>query len=165
MPQIIQDPNDPNMKQRPDNPAFNKMKSLVGGEWVLVDDEGNPTEQVVLAYKVVSAGSVIQESIFPGQWNEMETMWHMDGDDLVATHYCALGNQPRWKVDASGLPKTLKFSFNGGSNMDPAKDMNMHEGTITFIDDDHIETFRQSYQDGKPTEVHTVDLKLVRKKK
>jgi hypothetical protein len=41
----------------------------------------------------------------------------------------------------------------------------MHEGTITFIDNDHIETYRQSYENGKPTEVHTVYLKLVRKKK
>jgi hypothetical protein len=95
----------------------------------------------------------------------MQTMWHMDGDDLVATHYCALGNQPHWKFDPSGFPKILKFSFNGGTNMDPAKDMNMHEGTITFIDDDHIETRKQSYENGKPTEVRTVDLKLVRKKK
>jgi ssRNA-specific RNase YbeY (16S rRNA maturation enzyme) len=50
-------------------------------------------------------------------------------------------------------------------NMDPAKDMNMPEGTITFVDDDHIETFRQSYENGKPTDVHTVNLKLARKKK
>jgi hypothetical protein len=49
--------------------------------------------------------------------------------------------------------------------MDPAKDMNMPEGTITFVDDDHIETFRQSYENGKPTDVHTVNLKLARKKK
>lgn len=152
------------MKPPPDNPAFNRLKSLAGGVWVALDDEGVPAGQVIIAYRVISAGSVVQESIFPGQWNEMQTMWHMNGDDLVATHYCALGNQPHWKVDASDLPEKLKFSFNGGTNMDPTRDMNMHEGTITFIDDDHIETYRQSYENGKPTEVHTVHLKLARKR-
>ena len=73
---------DPNMKPLPDNPAFNNRKSLVG-EWLAEDDKGNPADQVVLVYRVVSAGSVIQESIFPGQRKEMVTMWAMDGNDLV----------------------------------------------------------------------------------
>ncbi|MFL5328246.1 MAG: hypothetical protein ACJ8C4_04975 [Gemmataceae bacterium] len=152
------------MKEQSKNPAFEKMKTLVG-EWVMADDKGNPTDQIVLSTKIISAGSAIHETIFPGQPHEMVTVYHMDGNDVVATHYCALGNQPKLKVDASGLPKTLKFNFNGGSNMDPAKDMHMHEGSVTFIDDDHIESSWQAYQNGKPAGDQKMTMKLVRKKK
>ena len=81
---------------------------------------------------------------------------------MVRTHYCALGMQFHWVVDLSGLPKTLKFNFKDGINVDPTKDM--HEGSFSSIDDDHLETNRQAYQYGKPTDVHTVHMKLVRKK-
>ena len=66
-------------------------------------------------------------------------MYHLDGADLVMTHYCMLGNQPRMKADPKSPANQLCFKFAGGSNLDPAKDKHMHEGTLTFIDDDHIE--------------------------
>ena len=94
----------------------------------------------------------------------MVTVYHLDGKDVVATHYCALGNQPRLKLDQSALPKKLKFDFNGGSNMDSAKDLHMHEGVVTLIDDDHIESSWQAYKDGKPAADHKITLKLARKK-
>ncbi len=31
----------------------------------------------------------------------MITMFHMDGDRLLMTHYCGAGNQPRMKLVAS----------------------------------------------------------------
>ena len=65
------------------------------------------------------------------------------------------------EVDGVGR---LDFKFAGGSNLDPAKDMHMHEGTITVVDDDHIEWWWQAWQDGKPAEGHKIALKLVRKK-
>ena len=40
----------------------------------------------------------------------------------------------------------------------------MHEGSITIVDDDHIESAWQAYTDGKPAESHKMTLKLVRKK-
>ena len=99
----------------------------------------------------------------PGSGHEMVSMYHQDGKDVVMTHYCALGNQPKMKLDPASTDKELKFVFAGGTNLDPAKDMHMHEGSIKWIDDDHIEWTWQGYQEGKAEKGHGISMKLVRK--
>lgn len=42
--------------------------------------------------------------------------------------------------------------------------MHMHEGTVKFVDDDHIEFSGAVWVNGKPAEDHCVTMKLVRKK-
>jgi|SRR5262245_3771148 len=146
------------------NPGLEKLKKLAG-EWVAVDDKGKPTEQVVSVFKVTAAGSAVQETIFPGTGHEMVSVYHLDGKDLLMTHYCALGNQPRMKLDAKSKDNELKFDFVGGTNLDPAKDMHMHEGLIKIVDDDTIEWSWSGYDKGKPADGHKVAMKLTRKKK
>ena len=94
----------------------------------------------------------------------MVSIYHRDGADLVMTHYCALGNQPRMKADPKSPANQIRFQFAGGTNLDPAKDMHMHEGTLTFVDDDHIEFSGVAWVGGKPAEDHCGTMKLVRKK-
>jgi hypothetical protein len=145
------------------NAGLERMKKLAG-TWVAADDKGQPTGQVVSVFKVTSAGSAVQETLFPGTDHEMVTVYHLDGPDVVLTHYCALGNQPHLKLDTAGLPNKLAFKFVGGTNLNPAKDMHMHEGTITIVDDDHLESSWQGWQDGKAAAGHAMTMKLVRKK-
>ena len=143
-------------------PALERMKKLAG-TWVAVGEDGKPTEQVVSVIKVTAAGSAVHETLFPGQPHEMVSVYHRDGADLVMTHFCALGNQPRMKADPKSPANQIRFQFAGGSNLDPAKDKHMHEGTITFVDEDHIEWKGVAWEGGKPCDVCTT-LKLVRKK-
>lgn len=143
--------------------GIEQLKSLAG-EWYAADEKGNPTEKLVSVFKVTAAGSAVQETIFPGSPHEMVTVYHADGKDVVLTHYCAMGNQPKMKLDPKSPAKQLKFLFAGGSNFDPAKDMHMHEGSITLVDDNHIEWKWQGYMDGKADDGHTVSMKLARKK-
>ncbi len=145
------------------NPAFETLKSLVG-TWLETDKDGKPTETVVSVIKLTGAGTAIHETLFPGQPHEMVTVYHLDGKNVVATHYCALGNQPRYKVDAKSTDKKLIFAFDGGTNFDAAKDMHMHEGTLTIVDADTIESNWVGYDKGKPDDGHKVTMKLVRKK-
>src|SRR4051794_20746253 len=84
----------------PPHPGLERMKKLAG-TWVAADKDGKPTDQVVSVYKVTAAGSAVHETLFPGQAHEMISIYHRDGTDLVMTHYCALGNQPRMKADRS----------------------------------------------------------------
>jgi hypothetical protein len=147
----------------PAHPGLERLKKLAG-TWVAADESGKPTDQVVSVIKVTAAGSAVQETLFPGQPHEMVSIYHRDGADLVMTHYCALGNQPRMKADPNSPPNQIKWAFAGGTNFDPAKDMHMHEGTITFIDDDHIEFSGVAWVGGKPSETHCAKMKLVRKK-
>ena len=146
------------------HPALERLKKLAG-EWVALDDKGRPTHQVVSVFQVTAGGSAVHETIFPGAPHEMVSVYHADGKDLVLTHYCAIGNQPRMRLDPTGTPNELKFVFAGGTNLDPAKDMHMHEGSITLIDDDHIEWTWCGYNNGKPADDHKVSMKLARKKK
>lgn len=143
--------------------GLDRIKKLAG-TWVAADDKGKPTDQVVSVFKVTANGSAVQESIFPGTGHEMVTVYYNDGPDVVLTHYCALGNQPHMKLDAAGPANKLTFKFVGGANIDPAKDMHMHEGTITVVDDDHITWQWGGYENGKPSDGHKISMNLVRKK-
>jgi hypothetical protein len=149
--------------KEPAQAALEKLKKL-SGEWVAADKDGKPTADVVSVFRVTAAGSAVHETIFPGKPFEMVSVYHLDGKDLIMTHYCAAGNQPRMKLDAKGPANKLIFQFAGGANIDPAKDMHMHEGSITIVDDDHIEWSWQGWENGKPAAGHNVSMKLVRKK-
>jgi len=143
--------------------GLERLKKLAG-TWVEADKDGKPTDTVASVIKVTAGGSAVQETLFPGQPMEMVSVYHLDGNELVMTHYCMLGNQPRLKADPKAPANQLQFKFAGGTNLDPAKDMHMHEGTFTFIDDDHIEVSGVAWANGKPLEDHCGTRKLVRKK-
>ncbi len=152
----------------PTHPGFEKLKKLAG-EWLSADEPAekpgrkgaaeNAASQPICIYKVVSAGSVVQETLFPGTEHEMITMYYQDGPDLVLTHYCALGNQPRMKAEPPTAPDKLEFKFAGGSNIDPAKDAHMHDLTLTFVDGDHLRADWTLYRDGQPGGVTNIALK------
>ncbi len=75
--------------------AFERFKALAG-EWVAAEDgEMAKKGDLVARYAVTAGGSAVVETIFPGQAQEMVTVYHADGPDLVLTHYCMEGNQPR----------------------------------------------------------------------
>src|SRR5277367_5888702 len=82
----------------PTNAGLEKMKKLAG-TWVAADKDGKPTDQVVSVIKVTAGGSAVHETLFPGQPMEMMSVYTADGPDLLMTHYCVLGNQPRMKAD------------------------------------------------------------------
>lgn len=150
-------------KNAPKNAAFEQLKKLAG-EWVALDKDGKPTKDVVSAIKVTSGGSAVHETIFPGAGHEMVSVYHMDGKDLVMTHYCMFQNQPKMKLDPKSTATKLNFEFIGGANIDPAKDMHMHNGSITVVDENTIEWTWYGWNGGKPDDGHKVQMKLVRKK-
>src|SRR5438105_1544223 len=71
------------------NAGLERIKKLAG-TWVMADKDGKPTDTVVSVIKVTAGGSAVQETIFPGQPQEMVSVYHTDGPDLVMTHYCML---------------------------------------------------------------------------
>jgi hypothetical protein len=143
--------------------GLERIKKLAG-TWVAADKDGKPTDQVVSVIKVTAGGSAVHETLFPGGPQEMLSVYHADGADLVMTHYCMLGNQPRMKADPKSPANQIKWQFAGGTNLDPAKDMHMHEGTLTFVDDDHIEFSGVAWVGGTPAPDHCATMTLVRKK-
>jgi hypothetical protein len=142
--------------------AFERFKGLVG-EWRMASPKDESQKgKVAVRYHLTAGGSALVETIFPGEDMEMVTVYHRDGDELMLTHYCHLGNQPRMRtkgVDATG---EAVFRFVDAGDLDPAKETHMHSARIQFVDANHLHSEWELYRDGKPAEVHKID--LVRKK-
>ncbi len=147
----------------PTNAGLEKMKKLAG-TWVAADENGKPTAQVVSVIKVTAGGSAVHETLFPGQPHEMVSIYTAEGPDLVMTHYCVLGNQPRMKADPKSPPNQIVFRFAGGTNLNVAKDRHMHEATLTIISEDRIELQGIGWENGAPAKEMCCGLKLVRKR-
>lgn len=138
--------------------AFDALKSLVG-TWQ-GDLNGQP---YTITYRLTGGGSALVETFFPGCDHEMVSIYHLDGPELKMTHYCAAGNQPRMKLDRkASTAQTFIFGFDGGTNLDPAKDMHIHEGRIVIENSDQIRGLWTAYQNGKA--VHSEEFVLTRKK-
>lgn len=147
------------MKKAPaTSPGLEAMKKLVG-EWTDTSDHG----PVSTSFRVSAGGSIVHETLFPGTEQEMISIYHMDGKDLILTHYCLLGNQPRLKAEDPANGKKLSFKSIGGTNM-KMDDTHMGRGVITMIDDDHFEADWCSCTNGKPDEGHKAKFVFTRKK-
>jgi hypothetical protein len=144
------------------NAGLEKMKTLIG-TWVAADSDGKPTDQVVSVIKLTAGGSAIHETLFPGQPQEMISVYTADGNDLVMTHYCMLGNQPRLKASPDAKANEIKFEFAGGSNLDPKKDKHMHASTLKIVDADHFEIHGIAWENGAPATEMCGEMKLIRK--
>ena len=92
------------------NAAFEKLKSLAG-TWSA--NTGKPDgEATTVEYRVTAGGSVVMETMFAGQPHEMINMYTVDGDALIATHYCSGQNQPVLRLNAQkSTDDQLVFDF------------------------------------------------------
>jgi hypothetical protein len=132
--------------------AFETMKSLAGTwEGSIMTKDGPPA---TVTYELTSNKTVVMETLFGGTDHEMRSLYHMDRNDLVISHYCAVGNQPRMRLAKTSTASELVFDFDGGMNLDPAKDMHVHSGRVRLVDADHIETEWTAYQGGKQVGAH-----------
>lgn len=141
--------------------AFDRLKSLKG-EWVDNSGTFGGKDKVSVIYEVIGNGSAVMERLFQGQPHEMVSIYHMDGDQLVMTHYCAAKNQPRMKAGRI-TDNRIDFDFAGGTNFDPAKDAHIHNGYLEWADTDHVFGKWYGWANGKPSE-HAVSFDLTRKK-
>jgi hypothetical protein len=115
--------------------SFDKMKSL-DGSWTGAMVEAGKDYPATTRFKLVSDGSALMSWLGEGSPYEMITVFHMDGKDLMATHYCAAHNQPRFIEVAGGKPNQVVFRFKDGTNIGP-HDMHMQEVIFTFDGPDH----------------------------
>jgi hypothetical protein len=130
------------------NAAFDRFKQLAG-EWVGKGTHGDMTHDAKVTYKVTSGGSAVVETIDPGGTHEMVSVIHQDGDAILLTHYCMLGNQPHMKATPKASDNTVAFEFVKATNMKSDKDMHMRTVTFTFVDKDTIKAEWTSFADGK----------------
>jgi hypothetical protein len=137
--------------------AFQQLKKLAG-TWEMKGPNG---ETLKVIYKVSGAGNTLIETQFPDQAMEMVSVYHMDGDKLMMTHYCAAGNQPTMVYKPGKDPKVLFFDFVRGSNMKPA-DMHIHTAKIMLKGADEIQSDWTGYMKMKNAGTTSFELKRVK---
>jgi len=120
--------------------AFKQLTSLVG-EWEAVQ-QGVPVKET---YTLTANGSVLMSETKPADSEPMITMFTVDGDHLIATHYCVAGNQPQMITGVpSDLDKGVTFSLERVTGMKTPEDWHNTGVTLTLDDKDHM-TQRWTY--------------------
>jgi hypothetical protein len=139
---------------------FERMKGLVG-TWAGKADMGKGPEDFTVQYRVIAAGSVVEERCFAGTPNEMVTMYYDKDGKLAMTHYCMLGNRPTMTVKSSDA-KSISFQLDKESScIDCAKEAHMNATTLRFDDANTLTTSCKSMVEGKESPEHATTLKRV----
>jgi hypothetical protein len=114
--------------------AFDRLTSLKG-EWNGQIDGVNTT----LIYTLTANGSALMEQCRPEKRPEMITMFTLDGDHLIATHYCSARNQPQMETPAiTDVQKPLTFSLVRITGLKSPDDFHNTGLTVIHEDDDHL---------------------------
>jgi hypothetical protein len=132
----------------PQTPEWQKLRSLVGS-WEGVMEEGGKKVPTMVEVRMTGDGSAIMHLMARDTPYEMVTMFHPDGKRLLATHYCAVHNQPRMAMVPAAAPNQVAFDFVDGTNIAPGEGY-MKSLVITFVDADHHEEAWTNSTGGAP---------------
>ena len=124
--------------------AFARLKTLVG-VWQAESSMG----KAHVEYELIAGGNTLVERETIGDLPPMLTLYHLDGDRLLLTHHCMLGNQPRMQARAFN-PESgeLRFDFLDATNLGEAAG-HMHNARFRFVDDNHFVSEWDFYENGQ----------------
>lgn len=109
----------------PPHKAYEQLKSLVG-TWKSTNPKNPTSIEVVL----IANESALVETWTMSPTRKSMTVFSLDGDRLLATHYCPQGNAPRLiftKTDDTGAHH---FEFLDGTNLQNRERSHQHALTI-----------------------------------
>jgi hypothetical protein len=139
--------------------AFDKLAAMAGTWEVTVKEMEGVKGTSVLS--VSSMGSVVREIMGPGAEHEMTNVYHLDGPDLVMTHYCGAGNQPHMVATVDG--NTIRFKLQSITNVRKPDESVMAAVDMTFDGPDHVIQAWTHFKSGVPSGNVTMDMKRVKK--
>ena len=137
--------------------SFDKMKTLAGaweGHVTTLPQQAEMEGKLMqVSLRVTSMGhTLMHEMTGSGRPDDPITMFVVDGDRLLLTHYCDADNRPRMVGKMSPDGKTVEFDF-----LDVAGSTeygHMHHAVFTFLDaNHHIEDWTFMVGD-KPVHAH-----------
>ena len=130
--------------------AFDRLATLKG-QWS-GEQEG---VKISLIYTLTANGSALMEEFRPERGAVMITMFTVDGDHLIATHYCSAKNQPQLMTSAiTDVQKPLAFSLARISGLKSPDDWHNTGLTVIQEDNDHLTqewTYQSKEKSGKRT--------------
>jgi hypothetical protein len=128
--------------------AFDRLASLKG-EWK-GEQEG---KKISVTYTLTANGSALMEEFRPESGPVMITMFTVDGDHLIATHYCSARNQPQMVTSAiADARQPLAFSLARVTGMKSSDDWHNTGLTVIQEDNDHLTqewTYQSKGKNGK----------------
>src|SRR5437764_8032734 len=130
--------------------AFDRLATLKG-EW-RGEQEG---VKINLIYTLTANGSALMEEFRPERGPVMITMFTVDGDHLIATHYCSAKNQPQMMTSAiTDVQQPLAFSLARITGLKSPDDWHNTGMTVIQEDNDHLTqewTYQSNEKSGKRT--------------
>lgn len=90
--------------------TFEQLKTLEGN-W------HSTTGKTTANYKVIANGSSLVETWTMSPTRQSMTVYTMDDDRIIATHYCPQGNAPRLELARTNADGTHFFEFLDGANL------------------------------------------------
>jgi hypothetical protein len=140
--------------------SFDKMKTLAGsweGRMTTTPPEADIEGKLAkVTMRVTSMGNALMhEATSAARPDDPLTIFYLDGDHLLLTHYCDAGNRPRMTGKLSPDGKSVEFEF-----FDVAGSTeygHMHHAVFTFIDANHHTEDWTFMHGDKPLHAH-VDL-------
>lgn len=134
------------LERSPQQLAFERLCALAGS-WEGRSSAGWTSRSEI---EVIARGSAVLErtnfEAHPGE--TMLTLFHRDGAELVLTHYCVAGNQPR--LVASKLePDSLHFTFRDATNLASRDQGHMDEAVFTLEGPEAFSSKWSFFQAGK----------------
>ncbi len=117
--------------------AFDDLSKLEG-EWQGSYANGR-SHRVI--FELTANGTALMETWVMSPTRRSLTMYALDGDRLLATHYCPQGNQPRLVLTERDAQGRYQFEFLDGTNLQNRQ--GSHQHTLT-IEVDSAEAFARS---------------------
>ncbi len=112
--------------------VFAQMSRMVG-TWKPADKPESPLR---IHFYLTAGDTVLVESWLRGTQPHSLTLYHRDGAELIATHYCPQGNQPRLVL--SGRDKLgLHFALRDATDLDTQTEAHQHDLWFDFTDPHH----------------------------
>jgi hypothetical protein len=134
--------------------SFDKLKTLAGS-WQ-GSYEGKPMQATL---RVTSMGNAIVHEMKGEGPDDPITMFYLDGDRLLLTHYCDAGNRPRMAGKLSPDGKTLEFDLVDVGNYSSTQGGHMQHAVFNIIDANHHTEEWTFFLEGKPAMIAHLDLK------
>jgi hypothetical protein len=114
-------------------PTFDALKALQG-TWEGKNSQG---QALKVTFRETAGGSALLSEIHGMGHENMISMFHLDGDRLLMTHYCGAGNQPRMKATFAPDGKSIAFEFIDATNLASPEAGHMHHVVFAMPDADH----------------------------
>ena len=125
--------------------VFAKLQTLVG-EWEGKTAAGRALK---VSYRLTAANTVLVETWTLGPQRESLTLYYMDNESLLATHYCPVGNQPRLRFKEGGSASLFAFEFVSATNLPKPEVAHQHRFEMELLDANSFARSETYLENGK----------------